>query len=943
KTRYSFTVVFDTAVSCYSKVKVGISPSSLDKIITAKDYCGGRVHLAVVNVSTTRKKYYFIIGTSSDGTTYSWYDNYGSPWEVDLSYIKMGTVWLTDRSPSMFSLVWGTEKAVNATVRWGDSATTPNVKYDAQGGDLKTVHVFNFADLNTSTTYYFKINVSGELSPVDHTITYTSGGSAPSPGQTIYGYVNKSDGTPASNVIVKATFEKSNGDIFGPVHAITDSSGTFSIQTSNARNSTGAIYDSEVGDIIHYVFDGGDKGYGYANHTIDSSTSPYFSGYYKLRDYPAEYNVTGRVYKSDGSTPASGAVVFIKVKRGGNEIGVVSAVVRSDGTFVANINKLWMGYYRYNATKDDGLAVRIDGGAYGYYPKPRGSWNESFTVSGTSPQDLGTFILEEEYPTSVNTPWYQDRVGEDWVTPDVDIESVYFIYNKSSATYYAYMNVTQLFSSSAPTTARVFMDTDSNATTGYYIDPDMYQNISTGRLLDGIGADYMVEIYGNNTGVITSYIYEYTGSADGEYMTEWAWNGIGEVNYNVTGKTLKVEVPDSTLGGTNGGARAVFTMTDGTALTDTMDYPVRASSAYEGVCYVESRAPTYLDIGCTEREIMRLHLNLTAISGYSASLKEIWINATPKCKIYGNLEIGIRDSTGNYLGTAIISPGSRSAHIVPANAYSIPTGETNLIVYANYTGEAKFEGSLVIGDVVAILNMSDGASYRVCTYLMNDSYVVKTFNRPEIFVDGDMSDWARNLDYVADIRDGDKANDGGSQADVLSYAATISEDYLYLLIEGKEGISGGTKIPTTTAIANTPREEASIVDNPPQIDTSPTPNYVAADQTIVFKAIVTDDNAVSGVWVEYNDGSNTYNYSMEYIGNDMYQYVDSSYSAGTHITYIVWAVDSAEQWSSASGTIDVTSTGTGPDTTPPTIDDTTREWQPLGDINIWCNVTDDSG
>ncbi len=118
------------------------------------------------------------------------------------------------------------------------------------------------------------------------------------------------------------------------------------------------------------------------------------------------------------------------------------------------------------------------------------------------------------------------------------------------------------------------------------------------------------------------------------------------------------------------------------------------------------------------------------------------------------------------------------------------------------------------------------------------------------------------------------------------------------------------------------------------------PDPAGPGDDVMITATVTDDDQVSGVWIEVFDpssnsiGNNTMTYDSV---NDEYYSEDSYTDLGTY-TYTIWATDPAGNWASASGDFDVV------EQDPPTIDVTVSDSNPdVGDtVTFEADVEDDS-
>ncbi|MCJ2670594.1 MAG: carboxypeptidase regulatory-like domain-containing protein, partial [Candidatus Thermoplasmatota archaeon] len=127
---------------------------------------------------------------------------------------------------------------------------------------------------------------------------------------------------------------------------------------------------------------------------------------------------------------------------------------------------------------------------------------------------------------------------------------------------------------------------------------------------------------------------------------------------------------------------------------------------------------------------------------------------------------------------------------------------------------------------------------------------------------------------------------------------------------------------------------------PPNIsDVTAVPNPQEIGGSVNVSALVTDDAAVAGVWVEIRDPSNNPlgNFSMSYdIGSGRYYYESAYGDLGVH-TFTIRAKDTSNNWNSASSSFLME------DTTPPTIQNVLASPDPQtvgGFVNITAGVSD---
>ncbi|MCK4455454.1 MAG: hypothetical protein KAU99_03805, partial [Thermoplasmata archaeon] len=127
---------------------------------------------------------------------------------------------------------------------------------------------------------------------------------------------------------------------------------------------------------------------------------------------------------------------------------------------------------------------------------------------------------------------------------------------------------------------------------------------------------------------------------------------------------------------------------------------------------------------------------------------------------------------------------------------------------------------------------------------------------------------------------------------------------------------------------------------PPNIsDVTAVPNPQEVGGSVNVSALVTDDTAVAGVWIEIRDPSNNPlgNFSMSFDTGSGRYYHESPYAdLGTH-TFTIWAKDTSDNWNSATGSFLTV------DSTSPTIQNVLASPDPQtldGFVNITADVSD---
>ena len=178
-------------------------------------------------------------------------------------------VTISDVRDVAFTVSWVTSSASNGTVYWGTTTSPAPSTAVADGISSTTTHYVEISGLSSNTTYYFYVT-SGSDTDNNGWAYYqvTTGPSITpnSPGNTIWGYVYRSNGsTLVPNAIVYLQLQDANGSGSpGPsqlVSARADSSGVWNYSLSNIRTSdlTG-YYIFTSADNQRLIGQGGDQG-----------------------------------------------------------------------------------------------------------------------------------------------------------------------------------------------------------------------------------------------------------------------------------------------------------------------------------------------------------------------------------------------------------------------------------------------------------------------------------------------------------------------------------------------------------------------------------------------------------------------------------------------------------------------------------------------------------
>jgi len=253
-------------------------------------------------------------------------------------------------------------------------------------------------------------------------------------------------------------------------------------------------------------------------------------------DPPGSFTVYGQIDASGGG-PSANALVYVYFNDGGGDSTVISTYADGAGNWVLNLGNARTSAGATYSSFSGTLYFKFQGAADGVYLL---SGYDNVAI-GTSPQDLGTRQLLDPF-TAVAGQNYPD--ADD--VADASIEILWMKIARDAGALHLYMDVETPFGNAGPdgNTYRFLIDEDQDPGTGYWIDPDRSGTSSYGYHVSGIGADYMVEVFGNDTTLQTAKLYQHSGASND-------WNGWAEqastLTAQVSGTLLYVQVPE--LGG----------------------------------------------------------------------------------------------------------------------------------------------------------------------------------------------------------------------------------------------------------------------------------------------------------------------------------------------------------------------------------------------------------
>ena len=211
-------------------------------------------------------------------------------------------------------ITWVTDINSTGEVRYSTNSDLSDysVKYDYRGSDYNTtLHYVKIWDLSPETTYYYEvISSTPDKTTIDdnggeyYNFTTTKLLNTSSPQSSLWGRVNKSDGTtPAEGAIVFVNVTTSSGDESYPLSNLVANDSTWIIDMSNliSKNSGKQIVVNN-GDSIHIEVEGGLMGTG-SNDTNVTGDSLQYCGEIILGNPPVSAEVS--FLKSSGEVVSS--------------------------------------------------------------------------------------------------------------------------------------------------------------------------------------------------------------------------------------------------------------------------------------------------------------------------------------------------------------------------------------------------------------------------------------------------------------------------------------------------------------------------------------------------------------------------------------------------------------------------------------------------------------
>ncbi len=360
--------------------------------------------------------------------------------------------------------------------------------------------------------------------------------------------------------------------------------------------------------------------------------------------------------------------------------------------------------------------------------------------------------------------------------PNVDLIDYGVISDGLYLSFY-YRTVEPMFAGEAGRTARMLIDSD--------LDP------ATGFAFNGLGADYLIELYGKQGFVISSVFYTFESGRDA-----YDWNGftaLTTVSARIAGNEVETQVPlfDANLEASDSVA-VTFQVTNELGYSDISDFPIS-----------DSQAP--LMIRLFQNEVRTIALERTTTIG------EMQLTAPMSEAVLEGLTMRLTSTATNEclesatLGefTAMVTQADRLVFtnmgltIVPGQSLSLPLS-VSVAGNAPATSVLSLEVEGVTSDALASHSGS-----------VNSIYI----DRPttDMVIDGAFVDW----NWIEKLED-DPDDVSKPNLDITELAAVEESDltYFYLEVAGDELLSGKT-IPSHGARSKPGSKDGNHQSQPP--------------------------------------------------------------------------------------------------------------------------------
>ena len=320
-----------------------------------------------------------------------------------------------------------------------------------------------------------------------------------------------------------------------------------------------------------------------------------------------------------------------------------------------------------------------------------------------------------------------------------------------------------LFAGETGRTARILIDSDLDAATGFNF--------------NGLGADYLVELYGSKGYVLSSVFY--TFEADNAYD----WNGftaLTTLTARTSGNMIETQVPlfDANLESSDVVAVA-FQTAEGDDYTDASDFVISNRKAPLVVELTDDEVTLTAPMGPVDVDSLTLRLTSTARAS--------------------DLESARLGSVSGLLSGDTITFANLDTYLESGQSVSL-----------DLTLDAREASAALAVGLEASSVISDGLTTFVGTVA---PYYIGSDQPTEIVIDGAFGDWAE-VDRTVDTDETPVANPA---VDLVEQAAVNTDDttYFYLQVEGDQ-ILNGIAIPAAEAKSKPGTGSGSSIPTEPQ-------------------------------------------------------------------------------------------------------------------------------
>jgi len=601
------------------------------------------------------------------------------------------------------------------------------------------------------------------------------------------------------------------------------------------RESTGIDFSNST---VLMVLVAWDSETDVASKTLNPSRS-----FRASRAAPPPYNIVGYIYDS-GMGLEPGAMVMVKNTRTGearSEIAVdgsytlaLSNGMKSGDTI--NVTAIGSGFIGYNT----GIVVNP------------GDWGMQIDV-----------VLSREFYDWSGSVKYPDMSFDE---PDPNLDLVWTRCRMDTENLYTLIEVRgSALGSTDGGWFQVFIDSDDDSSTGYLLDCDMDDDVGTGYGLDPIGADHLLEIYGNDSQLVTSYLYDFTSHDQMDYN---GFSMMGPALVDMDGSVLQTRTPLQDLNVGSGDIKVCFRTSDEFDQGDISDYFI---GSQQGALWLTQTSMSGMSITNDGQPNAVLALEVKAWGG-DIMLEELDVAkydfSTAADADVDSISV-YKDSVeaANLIDTKALVDGRASMELDQA----VANGTTlDLVVAARVSGVEGRALSLTVDEIL----VDKGVASLVTKEIAN-AYIGSSPASP--VVDGLFSEWLPSYS--------DGIGDAGSDSiDITGFDAQCDSGSIFLDIEVSEGLLGGAKIPAMVPFTGSQH---------PMVKDDTDLEAVPVNTVVVVNCTITTDNELDLVKLDYTDTSGGgHNISMNLVGDNIWTASIPGQGTTGWLEYHVWARDS---------------------------------------------------